>query len=144
MAQDRRKRKVRPLTYAKLKNRLDRVFSLWTRLRFAGSGTLVRCVSCKNPLPVKEMQAGHFVSRNYLNTRWHPENVAPQCMQCNVFKSGNLASYAAWGIDRYGPDWPARMVSLSKVSVKLTRSDLQDSIMDYEQRIARLTGDPRE
>ena len=90
------------------------------------------------------MQAGHFVSRSYLATRWHPENVAPQCMQCNVFKSGNLTAYAAWGVNRYGMDWPARMVELSKQTVKYSRSDLQDMITDYEQRIARLTGDERE
>ena len=137
-----RKRKVRVLTYAKLKKRLDAVFSLWTRLRFKGAvpglGGVV-CVSCGSHWDIKHIQAGHFVSRSYLATRWHPENVAPQCMQCNVFKSGNLAAYAAWGVDRYGMDWPARMVSLSKTSVKYSRADLEAMILDYETRVKSLS-----
>ena len=145
MPKARRKRKPRVQTYAQLKKRLDAVFSLWTRLRFKGAvsglGGVV-CVSCGSHWDVKHIQAGHFVSRSYLATRWHPENVAPQCMQCNVFKSGNLAAYAAWGVNRYGMDWPARMVSLSRVPTKFSRGDLQALIVEYEDKIKGLEAYP--
>ena len=133
-----RKRKVRVPTYASLKNRLDRVFSVWTRRRFADQSGMVRCVSCGATKHWKQIQAGHFQKRHYLGTRWHPENVAPQCVACNVFGSGNLAAYAAWGVNRYGQDWPARMVSLSKETVKWSRTDLQQLIEDYETRLRHL------
>ena len=125
-------------TYASLKNRLDRVFSRWTRLRFRNQAGGIPCCSCGNVLPLESMQAGHFQKRHYLATRWHPENVAPQCVSCNVFRGGNYAAYAAWGVNRYGPDWPARMVSLSKETVKYSRSDLAAMIQDYETKLKLL------
>ena len=131
-------------SYSAAKRLLDKIFSIWTRLRFADAHGRVKCVSCGRPDSWKNLQAGHFAKRSHLATRWHPENVAPQCVQCNIFKGGNYAAYAAWGVDRYGPDWPARMVSMSKESIKWTRLDLETLINDYEQRVARLLGDPRE
>ena len=143
MVQPIPKKKKKP-TYAKLKARLDKVFSEWVRRRFSDSSGICECVSCGARKHWKEMQAGHFQKRHYLATRWHPENCHVQDAACNVFRAGNLAAYAAWGVDRYGMDWPARMVALSKQPTKFSRSDLQDMITDYEQRIARLTGDERE
>ena len=137
-------KKKKSKSYAKLKIALDRVFSLYVRLRFSDGRGIASCASCGLRSPFKALQCGHFVSRSYLATRWHLENCAPQCVQCNIFKKGNLAAYAAWGVDRYGMDWPARMVSLSKTPTKFSRSDLESMILDYEQRIARLTGDWRE
>lgn len=137
----RKAKRPRQRTYAALKRDLDRQHSKWTRARFATNG-MVQCVSCGQVLPVNSMQAGHFVSRSYLSTRWHPENVAPQCFQCNVFKKGNLAAYAAWGVNRYGQDWPARMVALSRTETKLTRTDLTTMIEDYEKRITEISQSP--
>ena len=51
---------------------------------------------------------------------------------------GNYASYAAWGVNRYGMDWPARMVSLSRVPTKFSRGDLTAMIEDYEKRLEQL------
>ena len=136
--------KPRQRSYGALKRELDRVFSIWTRRRFADANGMARCVTCGSLKPWKELQCGHFVKRHHLATRWHPLNCAPQCPSCNVFMGGNYAAYAAWGVDRYGMSWPADMVKLSKTTVKYSRADLEMMIVDYEQRIARLTGDPRE
>jgi hypothetical protein len=138
MSQVKRKRKVRVKTYASLKNALDRVFSRWTRIRFADSAGMVRCVTCGAAKHWSEMQAGHFQKRHYLATRWHPENVHPQDAACNVFRSGAMAEYAAYGVNRYGMDWPARMVSLSKIPTKYTRFELQQLIEDYTKRLEHL------
>ena len=132
-------KKARKKSYAALKRDLDAVFSRWTRLRFADAAGIATCCSCGLRASWRVLQAGHFVSRSYLATRFCPENTATQCVQCNIFKKGNLAAYAAWGVNRYGPDWPARMVSLSKETVKYSRSDLQMMIEDYESRLRQLT-----
>ena len=138
--QEPRKRKVRVQTYASLRDRLDDVFSVWTRLRFTDDNGIVSCVSCGVRKHWKDrMDAGHFVPRGHLATRWHPENVAPQCKTCNwKQKFGNSAPYAAWGVNWYGMDWPARMVALSRTETKLTRADLQSMIEDYEGKIKAL------
>ena len=134
----RKPKRPRPLTYASLKKRLDAIFSVWTRRRFANSEGMVACICCGAVKRWQDQQCSHFVSRSYLATRFHPENCAPACQQCNVFKHGNLAAYAAWGVNRYGQDWPQRMVSLSRETGKYSRADLQAMIEDYENRINEL------
>lgn len=131
-------RKKKPQSYASLKKRLDAVFSVWTRMRFSDPQGIAPCASCGVLKPWKQLQCGHFQKRHYLATRWHPENCAPQCSSCNVFMGGNYASYAAWGVNRYGMDWPARMVSLSRVPTKFSRGDLTAMIEDYEKRLEQL------
>lgn len=70
----------------------DRVFSLHIRNRGETYG-YNHCYTCGAYLPVEVLQAGHFISRRYIGTRWHPLNVWPQCGRCNVEKSGNLEVY---------------------------------------------------
>ena len=125
-------------SYAALKRQLDKCFSVWTRRRFSDPNGLVACNCCGAVKRWQEQQAAHFVSRAYLGTRFEPENVGVSCFQCNVFKKGNLAAYAAWGVNWYGMDWPARMVALSRTETKLTRADLQQMIEDYEAKIKAL------
>lgn len=72
----------------------DRVFSLYVRNRGARFG-YNHCYTCIAYLPVEELQAGHFINRRFLNVRWHPLNVWPQCNTCNVSKHGNLVKYKA-------------------------------------------------
>ena len=126
-------------SYAALKRSLDQIFSLWTRRRFSEDGLTVRCCTCGVIKPIAAMQCGHFQKRHYLATRWEPANNAPQCPSCNIFKSGAMAEYAAWGVDRYGMDWPARMVALSRVPTKYSRSDLEALIAEYEEKLKVLT-----
>ena len=74
-------KKKKSKSYAKLKIALDRVFSLYVRLRFSDGRGIASCASCGLRSPFKALQCGHFVSRSYLATRWHLENCAPQCVQ---------------------------------------------------------------
>lgn len=41
----------------------------------------------------KEIQCGHFIDRRHMATRFDPDNCHPQCVSCNVFKSGNIPMY---------------------------------------------------
>ena len=131
-------KRKRVKTYAALKRELDSTFSVWTRRRFADSNGMVRCITCQKVSHWKTVDAGHYVSRSYLATRWHPENVHPQCKGDNGFRNGAMPQYTVFGIDRYGPDWPQRMVSLSRETRKYSRADLQTLIDDYKAKIEGL------
>ena len=121
--------------YSTLKNKLDAVFSIWTRRRFNPQIGMAICVSCGTAKPWRELQCGHFVSRVRLATRWDPENCAPQCGACNVLRRGNPVGYARWLENRYGPSIFATLDDRSRRSVKFTRSDLQAMIDDYSAKI---------
>lgn len=66
---------------AQLKKELDRVFSLFIRAKYPK-----RCYTCG--AVGKTLQNGHFVSRNYLATRFLEDNCRPQCVGCNLFGNG--------------------------------------------------------
>lgn len=66
---------------AKLKKELDRIFSLYIRQKYPK-----RCYTCGKTEVT--LQCGHFVSRQYLATRWSEDNCRPQCVGCNLFGNG--------------------------------------------------------
>lgn len=67
-------------TPAKLKKELDRVFSLYIRGKYEKS-----CYTCGR---TGTLQNGHFISRQYLATRWDENNCRPQCVGCNIYGNG--------------------------------------------------------
>jgi len=66
---------------AMLKKELDRVFSLYIRAKYKKE-----CYTCGKRGVT--LQCGHFVSRQYLATRWDENNCRPQCVGCNMFGGG--------------------------------------------------------
>lgn len=49
------------------------------------------------------MDAGHYITRSALNTRYDERNVHPQCKACNRFHEGRKDEYALFLIRTYGP-----------------------------------------
>lgn len=67
-------------TQAQLKKELDKQFSLYIRAKYPPF-----CYTCGKR---GVLQCGHFVSRQYLATRWDENNCRPQCVGCNIFGNG--------------------------------------------------------
>jgi 5-methylcytosine-specific restriction endonuclease McrA len=85
-----------------LKAKLDRIFSEYIRLRDADTNGYCRCISCGSIHHWKEMDAGHFVNRSHMSTRYDERNVNAQCRKCNRFDEGNPIGYARGLIKKYG------------------------------------------
>ena len=96
-------RRKKYLTYSipKLKKIADEVFSLYIRTFYAMNG-LVPCFTCDRLFPIKEIDAGHYVSRTCGTLRYEPRNVHPQCVHCNRFCEGKKDIYALRLINKYG------------------------------------------
>jgi len=100
-----------------LKRKLDRLMSEMVRRRDAGKP----CISCgKRTL----LQAGHFVKRKPLPTRWHPFNVNGECSGCNGFDSGHLLGYLDGLNERYGHGVARKLIDLSRVRWKVLPDQL--------------------
>lgn len=123
---------------AKLKKELDRVFSLWVRKSKADHAGYVCCVSCGVSKHWKELQAGHFISRNILALRWDERNVNPQCKGCNLFQKGNYPGYARWLIRTYGPDIIDDLFASKNKVKKMSPSDYAEEIEYYTDKLAGL------
>lgn len=77
------------------------------------------------------MDAGHFMSRRYLNTRWHPVNVWPQCQDCNRHRNGRLEVYEAKLRAMFGNEAIDELVELAYSINKVSEADIREVIQKY-------------
>lgn len=125
-------------TISQLKKEADAVFSQWVRRSAEEEDGLVKCVTCPNRLPWKEMQAGHYETRGTLVLRYDERNVHPQCVGCNVFKKGNYPRYATWMVKEYGPYILKELEDEAKVIVNDSRSLYEAVIEDYKLKLKEM------
>ena len=111
-----------------LKRKLDKKLSFMVRTRDAG----LPCISCGK---FSELQAGHFVKRKPLPTRWHPWNVNGECVHCNGFDESHIIGYYNGIEARYGKGTAEELFRLSRVHWKV--------LPDQLERLILATGDPQ-
>lgn len=115
---------------SKLKKELDRVFSLYIRAKYPAE-----CYTCG--ARGKRLQAGHFIARNYLATRFDEDNVRPQCVGCNMFGGGKPLDFE----ERLKKELGAKKVEAMKKKrheiTILTPQWYEDKIAHYKQELKR-------
>ena len=131
------KKKSKQRKLSAFKADLDALFSHWVRRTHSVNGYCT-CVSCGVVKPWKEVDAGHWVSRVHLSTRWHPLNVFPQCKRCNGFLGGNYPAYSLWMFDNVGLTMMQDLQEMKNNSVKYSRSDYESMIESTKEKLATL------
>ena len=131
---DRQMAKKKP-TISKLKKELDKVFSQYVRLSHADHSGMCECFTCGTYKHWKEIQAGHFMSRRHNATRWHLDNVKPQCVKCNMFNQGEQYRFSV----NLGDLIAEEMERLSRTTMKLNLSEIQGEIERYKALLKELT-----
>ena len=106
-----------------LKARADKLWSEYVRQNEADVTGYCRCCSCGRSFHWKEMDCGHFVSRNHNLGRFKRENCHAQCRKCNRFEEGNKAGYAVFLQKQYGPDI---LEELNKLQYQVKRCDTEE------------------
>ena len=71
----------------KIIKELDALTSLYVRKKEK------KCFTCGKRLLFRKRQAGHYIARSVLATRWNTDNVHVQCAKCNVDLGGNIDQY---------------------------------------------------
>lgn len=130
------------LSKKELIKRLDRLTSVLVRLRDK------RCVTCGRPLMFKQREAGHYIPREVMETRWDFFNVHTQCHICNVAKGGNLTTYRRHIIRLYGPETHERLQAALKryqtaTSIPITQETMTTIYNDLLTRVRREEQDQR-
>ena len=123
---------------SKLKAKLDKVFSQYIRLRDTDDQGWGNCVTCGKALFWKNGDAGHFISRTYLNTRFEPLNVNLQCKGCNGYRSGEQFTHGLVIDRKHGEGMAFALLSISKKSVKWDRPKYQEKIRKYTKLVQEL------
>ena len=125
-----KKRKVK--TQAQLKKELDKVFSIYIRTKFSDEDGNNTCYTCGKPGTIKTMQCGHFVSRQYLATRWHENNCRIQCAGCNIWGNGKPLDFEEHLKKELGEEYVEEMKLSRHQSLKLDRHWYAEQIAIYK------------
>ena len=118
--------------------KLDKIFSLYVRLKYADNQGNVKCFTCDNVHHYKAIQNGHFQSRRYMSTRFHVNNCKPQCYACNVGLHGQQYIFGV-NLDReMGSGTAETMVLLSKQQKKFSTEEFKELIKHYTEEVENL------
>ena len=100
---DRTYNRYLTLTAGKCKNDALKEFQKLRRLECADIKGDVQCISCLKIVPWNKSDAGHFISRRHTAVAFSRDNVWPQCKNCNIYLSGNVAEYRKQLCRKIGP-----------------------------------------
>ena len=118
---------------ARVIRRLDEVFSKYIRISNSDKYGYCTCVTCgKKGLWEKDIiDAGHFISRKAMATRWDERNVKPQCRYCNRFRNGMQYEFSKY----LGNNLAEELSLKSKEITKFTIDELEEMITEYSSKL---------
>tara|TARA_R110000782_G_C14603190_1_gene391272 strand:- start:148 stop:624 length:477 start_codon:yes stop_codon:yes gene_type:complete len=121
----------RKRTLKTLKRLTDEQFSKYIRYKGADADGYSTCITCNKALHVTKLQCGHFVSRRYAVTRYEPDNVASQCVACNIFNQGEQWLFGQ-AIDRKKPGRAAELMQRAHRGGALSYADIEQLYQRYK------------
>lgn len=124
-------RKTRKDSEAKIKQKLDRLCSLITRLETPW------CVLCYD-VRWDELEAGHYHHRALFPTRWLLTNLHTLCRQCNQAHESDPEPYRLFMLMTYGRTNYDALDKLAHSSQKLKYGELLDLLKETRQRFEEL------
>ena len=126
-------------TYGQLKKLLDKTFSEYVRKKFSNKDGTVNCYTCgKKYESYKKVQCGHFVSRQYLATRWSEDNCRPQDWGCNGFGRGQTLDFEEHLQRDLGKKKVAELKKSRHKVIKLYPIDLEKMIEKFKNKLKTL------
>lgn len=120
------------------KDKLDRIFSQYIRLRDADQNGYIRCISCGKIVLWKEADNGHFINRKHMSLRFSETNCNAQCRSCNRFDEGNMTGYNLGMIKKYGQQTVDLLIISKNKANKISDTEYKILIKHYQQEVKRL------
>lgn len=117
------------------KTKIDKPFHEYIRRRDADNNSgYCKCVSCNKPIHFTESDAGHFIGRGALSTRWDEENVHAQCRKCNRFQYGRQYEYSL----KLGSELAEKLLIKSKQALKLVDCEYMEIFETFRDKLAEI------
>src|SRR6187401_1190895 len=99
----KQKKKSNKTDRQKLIVKLDTVFSEFIRLRDSDMQGICKCITSGEFFHWRDCDAGHFITRENMATRWDEQNVNAQGIGDNRFKSGKQFEHGLAIDKKHGP-----------------------------------------
>lgn len=117
------------------KNKIDKPFHEYIRRRDVDNNTgYCSCISCGKKVHFTETDAGHFIGRQHLATRYDERNVHAQCRKCNRFEYGRQYEYSI----SLGKKLSNQLLKKSRGVLKLTDPEWQDIYDTYKTKLDQI------
>lgn len=119
--------------------KLDRIFSIYIRLRDTMPNGYFKCISCGQFKKFEQADCGHFFSRTHMATRYDEDNCNAECSACNRFSADHLIGYREHLIEKIGKNrfdilsWKAHQMK------KWSDFELEAMINHYKKEAKRLS-----
>lgn len=126
-----------------LKAKLDRVFSVYIRIRDSDHNGYCKCISCGKIEHYKQVDCGHYVNRSHMSTRYNERNCNAQYRSCNRFDEGNNIGYTKGLINKYGIKIINDLDILKHSHSHLSAFDYQIMIEHYIKETKKLCEEKR-
>lgn len=139
----RKTKREKPKSISTLKSKADKVFALYIRLRDSTQledGRMGKCITCEKWVALNTInaQAGHFISRRHMATRFDERNVNLQCAYCNGWGGGEQYKYSIAVDKKYGSGTALILHELHNTISQLRAPDYIELIDTYEKKIEDL------
>ena len=119
-------------TTSELKNDLQKLVNKYVRLRDFGKN----CISCNVSTLGKKVNASHYLAvGNYPALRFDLRNINVSCIECNLFKGGNIVEYREGLIKKIGLAEVENLEALRNTTLKLSRAEIIGLIAEYQKKI---------
>ena len=117
------------------KTKIDKPFHEYIRRRDADDDSgYCQCISCDKPIHFSESDAGHFISRGKLATRWDERNVNSQCRKCNRFEYGRQFEYSL----KIGTELAEQLLQDSRSTFKLMEHEYLEIFESYRDKLENI------
>lgn len=112
-------------TVQKVKKTADKYVSEWVRRKYSDKNGIASCYTCGKKAHWKQLQCGHFVSRNNSATRYFEDNLRVQCAGCNVWGRGRYDVYADKLLEELGTKRFKELLKKGRSIHQLTVQELE-------------------
>lgn len=121
-----------------LKEKLDRSFSTYIRLRDSDENGYIRCYCCGKFLPWKESQNMHFIPRQHMGTRFDEVNCHAGCIKCNYYNNGNIEAYTLHLIRDYNDEIIERLTLKKMIGRKFSDFEYKELTKYYNKEADKI------
>lgn len=121
--------------------KLDKVFSLYIRLRDSMPNGYFKCISCGQIKRFDQADCGHFYSRTHMATRFDEDNAHSECSFCNRFCADHLIGYQTNLIKKIGMSRFELLRVKSHSVKKWSDFELEAMIKHYTLEVKRLSSE---
>ena len=98
------------------------------------------CYTCKKKSPLKGMNVGHYIQRNYLSHKYDMRNVRPQCIKCNFYNEGMLGPFRVNLVAEYGEGVIREMEESKSTKTPPNLSDIENNIKEELNKVIHRKG----